>query len=110
MAEDKHGAPAAAQDQPQPISLRSQIGAMLAAFNGSALRKQILWMAAAALTVIVATSLMQIVLNRWNRPFYDAIERKDLAAFFHQLELFVGIAFVLLALGVGQTAQPNGAA
>ncbi len=104
MADIKQDAPtAAAPEPPLPIPLRSQIGTMLAGFNGSALRKQILWMAAIALAVIVATSLMQIVLNRWNRPFYDAIERKDLSAFFHQLELFVGIAFVLLALGVGQT-------
>jgi putative ATP-binding cassette transporter len=104
MAEVKQNAPATAMPEPAlPISLRSQIGTMLAAFNGSALRRQILWMAVTALAVIVATSLMQIVLNRWNRPFYDAIERKDLSAFFHQLELFVGIAFVLLALGVGQT-------
>ncbi len=86
-----------------PVPLRRQIATMLAAFSGSPLRRTVLTMAFAALAIIVATSLMQIVLNRWNRPFYDAIERKDVAAFLHQLELFVLIAGVLLALGVGQT-------
>lgn len=85
------------------IPLGAQMRTMLAAFNGSPFRRSILLMSLAAFAVIVATSLMQIVLNRWNRPFYDAIERKDLSAFFHQLELFAMIAGVLLALGVMQT-------
>lgn len=77
------------------IPLGAQMRTMLAAFNGSPFRRSILLMSLAAFAVIVATSLMQIVLNRWNRPFYDAIERKDLSAFFHQLELFAMIAGVL---------------
>ena len=44
----------------------------------------------------------QIVLNRWNEPFYDAIERRDLAAFFHQLMVFAAIAGVLLLFNVSQ--------
>ena len=27
--------------------------------------------------VIVATAVGQILLNRWNQPFFDAIERRD---------------------------------
>ncbi|MCV3238613.1 ABC transporter ATP-binding protein/permease [Mesorhizobium sp. ZC-5] len=95
-------------DQPSPIvpediGFRAQLAMMLRAFKASPLRNTILWLAAGALTVIVATSLGQIILNRWNRPFYDAIERRDLDAFFHQLLVFVAIAGGLLTLGVIQT-------
>ena len=74
------------------ISFRAQLVMMLRAFMASPLRNTIFWLAAGALAVIVATSLGQIILNRWNRPFYDAIERRDLDAFFHQLLVFAAIA------------------
>ena len=85
------------------ISFRDQLVMMLRAFMASPLRNTIFWLAAGALAVIVATSLGQIILNRWNRPFYDAIERRDLDAFFHQLLVFAAIAGGLLMLGVMQT-------
>ena len=96
---DLKTAPVAAED----IGFRDQLAMMLRAFMASPLRNTILWMAAGALAVIVATSLGQIILNRWNRPFYDAIERRDIDAFVHQLMLFVAIAGGLLTLGVMQT-------
>jgi putative ATP-binding cassette transporter len=85
------------------ISFRDQLVMMLRAFMASPLRNTIFWLAGGALAVIVATSLGQIILNRWNRPFYDAIERRDLDAFFHQLLVFAAIAGGLLMLGVMQT-------
>lgn len=88
---------------PDSISLRSQIGTMISAFNRSDQRRMIFWLAGSAATIIVLTSLGQILLNRWNRPFYDAIERKDVDAFLTQLIIFFMIAGGLLALGVGQT-------
>lgn len=104
MAEQQGAsAPPAGPATPDAVSFGAQLRTMLVAFNGSTLRRIILMMALAALSVIVATSLMQIVLNRWNKPFYDAIERKDVPAFFYQLELFVLIAGVLLMLGIVQT-------
>ena len=69
----------------------------------SPLRNTILRLAAGILVVIVATALGQIILNRWNRPFYDAIERRDLDAFLHQLLVFAAIAGGLLVLNVMQT-------
>lgn len=88
---------------PEDIGFRAQLAMMLRAFQASPLRNTILWLATGALAVIVATSLGQIILNRWNRPFYDAIERRDLDAFFYQLLVFVAIARGLLTLGVIQT-------
>lgn len=88
---------------PDAVPLRAQLRTIIAAFRGAQLGRTILLMALIALAVIVATSLMQIVLNRWNQPFYDSIERKDLPAFFNQLEQFAIIAGILLVLGVIQT-------
>lgn len=89
--------------QPPPLGLRLQLRMMRAAVVGSSLGKTILWLGLGGVAVIVATSLMQIVLNRWNAPFYDAIERKNLPALLYQLQLFALIAGTLLAFGVTQT-------
>ncbi|TIL71803.1 MAG: ABC transporter ATP-binding protein/permease, partial [Mesorhizobium sp.] len=43
------------------------------------------------------------LLNRWNQPFYDALARRDLPGFLHQLMVFAAIAGGLLVLNVGQT-------
>jgi vitamin B12/bleomycin/antimicrobial peptide transport system ATP-binding/permease protein len=52
--------------------------------------------------VIGATAFVQIRLNAWNRPFYDALARKDLREFFAQLVAFGVIAGGLLVLNVAQ--------
>ena len=53
--------------------------------------------------VIIATAVMQVRLNAWNQPFYDAIERRDLDEFLRQLGVFFVIAGILLVLNVAQT-------
>ncbi|ODT05880.1 MAG: glycosyl transferase family 1 [Mesorhizobium sp. SCN 65-20] len=72
------------------------------ALAGSPVRKTLAWLCLSILAVILATSAGQILLNRWNKPFYDALERRDLAAFVDQLIVFAGIAGALLVLNVGQ--------
>jgi vitamin B12/bleomycin/antimicrobial peptide transport system ATP-binding/permease protein len=52
--------------------------------------------------VIVATAYGQIRLNSWNRPFFDALSRRDLREFLFQLLVFFMIAGVLLILNVMQ--------
>jgi putative ATP-binding cassette transporter len=52
--------------------------------------------------VIAATAYGQNRLNSWNKPFYDALARRDLHAFLVQLGVFALIAGVLLVLNVGQ--------
>jgi len=59
--------------------------------------------AAIIVAVIVATAAMQVVLNAWNQPFYDAISRKDFGEFVHQLFVFFELVAVLLVLNVSQT-------
>lgn len=62
-----------------------------------------LWMLLAAMTVaILAATVGQIILNRWNQPFYDAITRRDLNAFFYQLGVYFVIVASLLVLDVAQ--------
>lgn len=87
----------------QPISLRSQLATMWQALRLSDQWRQLKWMVFGAIAIILITAGGQILLNRWNKPFYDAIERKDLTAFFNQLIVFAIIALFLLAFGVAQT-------
>ena len=60
-------------------------------------------LAGALLVIIVATAVMQVRLNAWNQPFYDAVERRDLDGFFHELGVFAVLACILLVLNVAQT-------
>src|SRR5581483_8985245 len=54
------------------------------------------------LLIIIATAYAQIRLNRWNKPFYDALSRRDFSDFLHQLGVFGIIAASLLVLNVVQ--------
>jgi putative ATP-binding cassette transporter len=56
----------------------------------------------ATVLVICATTVAQVRLNAWNRPFYDAIQERNLSAFAHQSLIFVLIAGTLLVLNVAQ--------
>ncbi len=71
-------------------------------FQASPVFKTLLAISAGSFFVVVFTALGQIVLNQWNQPFYDAIERRNLPAFFHQLQIFAGIAGVMLFLNISQ--------
>ncbi|MER8463732.1 ABC transporter ATP-binding protein/permease [Mesorhizobium sp. M1396] len=84
-------------------SLSDQVATIRRALAGSPVRKWLLWTSVGIMAVIIATSIGQILLNRWNQPFYDALARRDMAAFLHQLLVFAAIAGGLLVLNVGQT-------
>ncbi|MER8517787.1 ABC transporter ATP-binding protein/permease, partial [Mesorhizobium sp. M1060] len=73
------------------------------ALIGSPVRKWLVWTSVGIMAVIVATSIGQVLLNRWNQPFYDALARRDMAAFLHQLMIFAVIAGTLLLLNIAQT-------
>ncbi|UVK40274.1 ABC transporter ATP-binding protein/permease [Mesorhizobium sp. AR10] len=88
---------------PIDTSLREQLGTIRLALKTSPVRKQLLWVCIGIVAVIVATSIGQVLLNRWNQPFYDALARRDMQGFLHQLLVFAGIAGGLLVLNVGQT-------
>jgi vitamin B12/bleomycin/antimicrobial peptide transport system ATP-binding/permease protein len=80
-----------------------QLRMMFRAFWGSPQRNKIVLFVAALVAVIGATAYGQIMLNAWNRPFYDALSRKDLQHFLEQLMVFGVIAGGLLVLNVVQT-------
>ena len=51
---------------------------LLRALWASPQRTKIVLLGVAIVVVIGATAYGQVMLNAWNRPFYDAIARKDL--------------------------------
>jgi putative ATP-binding cassette transporter len=56
----------------------------------------------AIVLIILVTAYGQIRLNNWNKPFYDALSRRDLHDFLFQLGVFFLLAGSLLILNVGQ--------
>jgi vitamin B12/bleomycin/antimicrobial peptide transport system ATP-binding/permease protein len=57
----------------------------------------------ASTAVTAANMFGQVELNDWNGRFFDAVGRKDLSGFVHDLWTFLVIIAVLLALTVAQT-------
>jgi len=90
-------------ETPSENAFGMHVGHMASAFMGSPARNAVLLLGLAILGVILATAYGQIILNRWNQPFYDAMEKRDLNAFISQLGIFVWIAGALLVLNVLQT-------
>lgn len=64
--------------------------------------KTVIALMAAAFVVICLTAYFQIRLNRWNKPFFDALSRRDLHDFTVQLGVFFLLAFWLTVLNVAQ--------
>jgi putative ATP-binding cassette transporter len=75
---------------------------MIRAIFGSPAGKALVLLVIAIVIVVVATAYGQIRLNRWNKPFFDALSRRDLRDFLFQLSVFVVIAACLLVLNVAQ--------
>jgi putative ATP-binding cassette transporter len=93
---------AAAADPPANVSLWSEIRRTAALYWASRERKRLLTLAAGIFIVIAATAHMQVRLNAWNQPFYDAVTRKDVPEFIGQLGVFAVLAAILLTLNVAQ--------
>ncbi|RVC72298.1 ABC transporter ATP-binding protein/permease, partial [Mesorhizobium sp. M4A.F.Ca.ET.022.05.2.1] len=102
QADDKAG-PAPAAVSVEASSLGDQLATIRQALKSSPVRRQFVWACLGIVAVIVATAIGQVLLNRWNQPFYDALARRDLPGFLHQLMVFAAIAGGLLVLNVGQT-------
>lgn len=96
------GAGSQAEAEARAQSLWRQLGMMLSAMRSSAIARILLVLVIAVILVIVITAYGQIRLNRWNKPFYDALSRRDLHDFLFQLGIFFIIAFGLLVLNVAQ--------
>jgi vitamin B12/bleomycin/antimicrobial peptide transport system ATP-binding/permease protein len=83
-------------------SLGSQLRMMIRALRGSPVKRTLIALCLSAVAVIVATAYGQIRLNSWNKPFYDALSRRDLHDFMYQLGVFFVIATAILILNVAQ--------
>ena len=96
-------APTAGQtDSATEASLLAQLDMMFRALWASPARGAIITLTWGAVAVVVATAYAQVRLNRWNRPFYDALSRRNMHEFGVQLLVFAAIAGTLLLLNVGQ--------
>jgi len=83
--------------------LIQQFRAFVEALWNSSGRRTFVLLSIGIVTVIIATAGMQVVLNSWNSPFYNAIETRNFSSFLYYLMVFFGIAGVLLVLNVAQT-------
>jgi vitamin B12/bleomycin/antimicrobial peptide transport system ATP-binding/permease protein len=82
--------------------LAPQLRMMVKTFWYSSGRNNLILLGIAVCTVVALTAFLQIKLNAWNKPFYDALSLKDFWEFLHQLAVFGVIAGALLALNVAQ--------
>src|SRR3984885_13864896 len=103
IAESKETVSAAAADTEEEHSrLVPQLGMMVRAVMASPVGKTIVVLLVEIFLVVVATTYGQIRLNRWSKPFYDALSRRDFRDFLYQLAVFFFIAGILLVLNVAQ--------
>jgi vitamin B12/bleomycin/antimicrobial peptide transport system ATP-binding/permease protein len=81
----------------------AQLGTLLRALGASSERRRLVLLTAGIVVILCATAVGQIRLNIWQGSFYDALEKRDLHAFAHQVVVFIVIVSVLLVLAVSQT-------
>jgi putative ATP-binding cassette transporter len=95
------GGPSADSDTAH-LGLFRQIRMMVRTIFSSPVGNTLIVLVCAAVLVVIATAYGQIRLNGWNKPFYDALSRRDLRDFLFQLGVFFLIAGCILALNVAQ--------
>jgi len=84
------------------VGVFRQVGELIGALRGSPVSKKLGGLIGAIVVVVGLTAYGQIELNSWNKPFYDAISRRDLNEFIMQVGVFAVIAGALLVLNVAQ--------
>ena len=89
------------EQTPAP-ALWLQLSLIFRAFWNSPERNKVVLLVAVVVAVIGLTAFGQVRLNAWNRPFYDALARKDFPEFLTQVMVFGVIAGLLLVLNVVQ--------
>lgn len=96
------GAPPDRSEPALKTGVAHQVGELFDALRSSRVSRKLALLCAGILGVLLVTVYAQIELNSWNKPFYDAISRRDLRDFFRQLGIFAMIAGGLLVLNVAQ--------
>ena len=84
------------------LGLVRELVMMIRATFASPVGRTLVLLGIAVILVVIATAYGQIRLNRWNKPFYDALSRRDLRDFLFELGVFFLIAGCLLVLNVAQ--------
>jgi putative ATP-binding cassette transporter len=92
----------AAEAKTVHLGFLRQLSLMIRAISSTPVGKKIVVLLLVILVVIVATAYGQIRLNSWNKPFYDALSRRDFRDFLFQLGVFFVIAGCILTLNVLQ--------
>jgi vitamin B12/bleomycin/antimicrobial peptide transport system ATP-binding/permease protein len=89
-------------DEYTNAGLVPQLRMILRALGNSPVGRALLVLAGAIFLIVLATAYAQIRLNRWNKPFFDALSRRDVRDFLFQLGVFFLIVSALLVLNVAQ--------
>jgi putative ATP-binding cassette transporter len=108
LADTSLRAGAQAEDEPAAEAaparrVWAQLLPLLQALRHSRYMPRITLIVFGIVVVVCLNAVMQIRLNDWYRPFYDALQRRDAASFGFQLLMFAVIAGLLLVLVVAQT-------
>jgi vitamin B12/bleomycin/antimicrobial peptide transport system ATP-binding/permease protein len=82
--------------------LVAQLSGMIRSLLASRVGHKIVMLCIGVFVVVAATAYAQVRLNSWNKPFYDALSRRDFAGFLIELGVFFVIACSLLVLNVAQ--------
>jgi len=96
------GISASELDQAAKIGVAGQATMIFRAIFAPPLGRRIKILVALIVVAILLTAYGQVLLNRWNKPFYDALSRRDLHDFLFQLGVYFGLAGAQLVLNVGQ--------
>jgi putative CocE/NonD family hydrolase len=96
-ARDKPGLDESAQS-----GVMRQVGTIVSGLSSSPVARALILLIAAIVVIIIVTAYGQVWLNRWNKPFFDALSRRDFHDFLKQLGVFFIIATWLLSLNVVQ--------
>src|SRR5580700_10399231 len=84
------------------LSVVRQVRMLVRAIFPSTVGKALVVLMISIVVVLIATAYGQIRLNGWNKPFYDALSRRDLRDFLYQLGVFFVITGFLLTFNVTQ--------
>ena len=99
---DKAASSSPAATVPVEGGLPAEILRLGTVYWASRERKRLVLLGLGIFLVIAATARLQVRLNAWNQPFYDALTHKNVADFVHQLGVFAILAAMLLGLNVAQ--------
>ena len=102
MTEHSKENSSASEGEAAHLGFARQIGLLSRTIFGSPVGKTLVVLMMSILLVVAGTAYGQIQLNGWNKPFYDAMSRRDLRDFLYQLSVFFAIAGFLLTLNVIQ--------